>query len=112
MQKYLSERHFSHDGNSYGAADISECRNIHLTAQKRTLEFARLAKEEGMELETVSIGSTPSMMHDFPILEGVRDTSGNLHFHGCLSGKCLWLSGQKTLRQFLQPLSAVRLLNG
>ena len=64
---------FSHDGNSYGAADISECRNIHLTAQKRTLEFARLAKEEGMELETVSIGSTPSMMHDFPILEGVTE---------------------------------------
>ena len=26
-----------------------------------------------MELETVSIGSTPSMMHDFPILEGVTE---------------------------------------
>lgn len=64
---------FSHDGNSYGAADISECLNIHLTAQKRTLEFARLAKAKGMELETVSIGSTPSMMHDFPILEGVTE---------------------------------------
>ena len=25
----------------------------------------------------------------------LKGTSGNLHFHGCLSGKCLWLSGQK-----------------
>lgn len=64
---------FSHDGNSYQAADIQECREIHLTAQRRTLQFAELAKEAGMELETVSIGSTPSMMHDFPILDGVTE---------------------------------------
>lgn len=64
---------FSHDGNSYQAADIRECREIHLTAQRRTLRFAELAKEAGMELETVSIGSTPSMMHDFPILDGVTE---------------------------------------
>ncbi len=64
---------FSHDGNSYGAADVSACLEIHLTAQRRTLEFAKLAEDEGMKLETVSIGSTPSMMHDFPILEGVTE---------------------------------------
>ncbi len=64
---------FSHDGNSYQAEDIQACREIHLTAQRRTLDFARLAREEGMTLETVSIGSTPSMMHDFPILEGVTE---------------------------------------
>jgi D-serine deaminase-like pyridoxal phosphate-dependent protein len=64
---------FSHDGNSYGAEDVRACREIHLTAQKRTLSFAQLAKNAGMELETVSVGSTPSMMHDFPILEGVTE---------------------------------------
>lgn len=64
---------FSHDGNSYAAADVPACLEIHLTAQRRTLEFARWAKEEGFDLETVSIGSTPSMMHDFPILEGVTE---------------------------------------
>lgn len=64
---------FSHDGNSYQAEDIPACQEIHLTAQRRTLRFAQLAKEAGMELETVSIGSTPSMMHDFPILEGVTE---------------------------------------
>ena len=33
-----------------------------------------------MELETVSIGSTPSMMHDFRSGGSYGDTSGNLHF--------------------------------
>lgn len=64
---------FSHDGNSYGAADIPSCKEIHLTAQRRTLRFAELAEQAGMKLETVSIGSTPSMMHDFPILDGVTE---------------------------------------
>lgn len=64
---------FSHDGNSYQAEDVDACRQIHLTAQRRTLHFAQLAAKEGMELQTVSIGSTPSMMHDFPILEGVTE---------------------------------------
>lgn len=64
---------FSHDGNSYAADNIEVCREIHLTAQRRTLRFAELAEKAGMKLETVSIGSTPSMMHDFPILEGVTE---------------------------------------
>jgi len=64
---------FSHDGNSYNARDIEECREIHLEAQRRTLEFADVAREMGMDLETVSIGSTPSLMHDFPILEGITE---------------------------------------
>lgn len=64
---------FSHDGNSYEAEDVSACLEIHLTAQKRTLRFAGIARDEGMKIETVSIGSTPSMMHNFPILEGVTE---------------------------------------
>lgn len=64
---------FSHDGNSYGAASLEEGKMIHLTSQERTLSFARLAKERGFRLQTVSIGSTPSLMHDFPILEGVTE---------------------------------------
>lgn len=64
---------FSHDGSSYNAADLEACRKIDLTAQKRTLEFAQLAQSLGMKPETVSIGSTPSLMHDFPILPGVTE---------------------------------------
>lgn len=64
---------FSHDGNSYGAASLEEGLEIHLASQKRTLNFAGLAAENGFQLETVSIGSTPSLMHGFPILEGVTE---------------------------------------
>ncbi|MCT4584614.1 MAG: alanine racemase [Peptostreptococcaceae bacterium] len=64
---------FSHDGHSYKAKDIKECSYIHLISQKRTLKFAKIAKNIGFELETVSIGSTPSMMHKFPILEGITE---------------------------------------
>lgn len=64
---------FSHDGHSYGAKDVHECESIHVESQRRTLKFAELAKEMGFRLDTVSIGSTPSLLHDFPILEGVTE---------------------------------------
>ncbi|MGM0603815.1 MAG: alanine racemase, partial [Bacillota bacterium] len=64
---------FSHDGHSYRAKNRKECRQIHLTSQKRTLNFAEIAADMGFELETVSIGSTPSMMFGFPILDGVTE---------------------------------------
>ncbi len=64
---------FSHDGSSYQAESVAACREIHLEAQRRTLHFVALAREAGMSLETVSIGSTPSLMHDFPILEGITE---------------------------------------
>lgn len=64
---------FSHDGNSYGAADVDKVKEIHLTSQRRTLRFAEIGKEEGFDFETISIGSTPSMLFDFPVLEGVTE---------------------------------------
>ena len=33
----------------------------------------QLARENGFECGTVSIGSTPSLMHDFPILPGITE---------------------------------------
>jgi len=64
---------FSHDGHSYGADDIHELSEIHLESQRRTLRFADLAREAGLAPETVSIGSTPSLVHNFPILDGVTE---------------------------------------
>lgn len=64
---------FSHDGHSYAAENVDACKEIHLQAQKRTLRFAEIANEMGFKLETISIGSTPSMLHDFPILDGVTE---------------------------------------
>lgn len=64
---------FSHDGNSYAAKNIEECKKINLESQRRTLRFAEIAKKMNFKLDTISIGSTPSMMHDFPILEGITE---------------------------------------
>jgi D-serine deaminase-like pyridoxal phosphate-dependent protein len=64
---------FSHDGHSYQAENLEDCRNRYNVSQKRTLRFAELAKELGSPLETVSIGSTPSLMHDFGVMPGVTE---------------------------------------
>ena len=64
---------FSHDGNSYNAPSTEEGEKRSTVSQVRTLHFADLAKEQGFKLETVSIGSTPSLMNQYPILEGVTE---------------------------------------
>ncbi|MDO5726175.1 MAG: alanine racemase [Tissierellia bacterium] len=64
---------FSHDGNSYSAKDLNELENIHLNSQKRTLEFVNLAKNIGFNSEIVSIGSTPPMICEMDILEGITE---------------------------------------
>ncbi|MCS0543002.1 hypothetical protein NXY55_23785, partial [Aeromonas veronii] len=57
----------------YKAKDLEECRRLYNEAQKRTLHFAQLAQRLGCKLETVSIGSTPPLMHDFGVMEGITE---------------------------------------
>lgn len=64
---------FSHDGHSYRAKDFADLKNIHYKSQKRTLEFVDIATSMGFELETVSIGSTPPLLHGFSILNGITE---------------------------------------
>ena len=64
---------FSHDGHSYGAENLSKLKSIHLESQLRTLMFVNIAKKMGFDIRTVSIGSTPSLMHDFPVLDGITE---------------------------------------
>lgn len=64
---------FSHDGHTYKAKDLSDCRERYIAATERTIYFSRLAEELGCKLETVSIGSTPPLMHDFGVMEGVTE---------------------------------------
>jgi D-serine deaminase-like pyridoxal phosphate-dependent protein len=64
---------FSHDGNSYHAEDVNACREIAVNAQKRTLDFARVAAEFGMPCEIISYGSTPTFMNDVPIVNGITE---------------------------------------
>ncbi|RHW39342.1 D-TA family PLP-dependent enzyme [Lysinibacillus yapensis] len=64
---------FSHDGHTYKAKDIEECRALYNAAQIRTLHFSKIATDLGCQLETISIGSTPPMMHDFGVMEGITE---------------------------------------
>lgn len=64
---------FSHDGQSYRAFTTQDAVELCIKAQKRTLRMAKILTELGCELDTVSIGSTPSLMQEVPILEGITE---------------------------------------
>lgn len=63
---------FSHEGHSYKAKNVEDCRRICLESQVRTLRAADMARELGAAIDTVSIGSTPSLMHS-DIIGGVTE---------------------------------------
>ncbi|MDR7869558.1 MAG: alanine racemase [Tissierellaceae bacterium] len=64
---------FSHEGHSYGASDIDDLKRIFDEAQIRTLKFAYIAEELGVELEVVSIGATPPVIYNLPIMKGITE---------------------------------------
>ena len=64
---------FSHDGNTYSAADTDVLETLSEAAQKRTLRFAALAGQHGMPCKTVSYGATPTFMNHVKILPGITE---------------------------------------
>ncbi|MCZ2258597.1 D-TA family PLP-dependent enzyme [Sporosarcina sp. G11-34] len=64
---------FSHDGHSYAAENLEECKEIYFESVDRTLLFAKIAEEMDLKAKVVSIGSTPSLMQGFEIPEGVTE---------------------------------------
>lgn len=63
---------FSHEGHSYNVDNVDECKKVTLEAQKRTLDAAKIVRNLGVEIDTISIGATPSLMHAH-ILEGITE---------------------------------------
>lgn len=63
---------FSHEGHSYKAKDVDSCVQAAIESQKRTVRAGTMLKELGIEIDTISIGATPSMMHA-EIIEGVTE---------------------------------------
>src|SRR5699024_9260830 len=64
---------FSHDGHTYSAENINEIKQMFSTSTNRTLNFANIAKEMKMNIEVVSIGSTPSLILEGDIPSGVTE---------------------------------------
>jgi D-serine deaminase-like pyridoxal phosphate-dependent protein len=64
---------FSHDGHSYKAENIDECKELYIESVNRTLHFAKIAEEMGLKPKVVSIGSTSPFMLKFEIPNGVTE---------------------------------------
>lgn len=64
---------FSHDGQSYKADSPSAAIELCHAAQERTLHMAAVLRQAGCAVDTVSIGSTPSLMQDVQILPGITE---------------------------------------
>ncbi len=63
---------FSHEGQSYGAATVEECRRLSNESHLKTVEIANKLRTSGVDVKTVSVGSTPSIMTT-PVLKGVTE---------------------------------------
>lgn len=65
----LASRHvalrgiFSHEGHTYRAESPAECRAQAQAAYEKTVRAAALLRDLGAEIDTVSVGATPSVMH-------------------------------------------------
>ena len=55
---------YTHDGQSYDAATTDEVRSINRQSQKLMLETAELLRSAGLDVEEISVGSTPSLLLD------------------------------------------------
>ena len=54
---------FSHEGHTYKADDIEDCCAKAKVAYERTLRAADILRSMGVEIDTVSVGATPSVMN-------------------------------------------------
>lgn len=71
-QKVILKGVFSHEGHSYKAKNIEACIEACIESQRRTLRAGIMIKELGIDIDTISIGATPSMMHA-GIIEGITE---------------------------------------
>lgn len=86
---------FSHEGHSYSAADPDTCRKLLEDAQRLTLRYADRARAAGFAIQSVSIGSTPSLIHCQSLLEGITEIRpGTYIFMDVGQGNCLGSYGR------------------
>lgn len=63
---------FSHEGHTYKASSMEACKVKAIEAYERTVRAAKLIRAEGIPLEIVSVGATPSIMNG-AYLEGITE---------------------------------------
>lgn len=63
---------FCHEGHTYKAATLEDCRSLAQESQRRMLDFAAAIQEAGIPVPVVSVGATPSMLTS-PLLPGITE---------------------------------------
>ncbi len=63
---------FTHEGHTYGAPDPAECVRRMTKSQQDILAVAGLLRDNGIAVEEISIGATPSLLHG-EVLPGVTE---------------------------------------
>ena len=53
---------FTHDGHSYGARDIFKVKQVFKKSQEEMLQTANILRLAGIQVEEISVGSTPSFL--------------------------------------------------
>lgn len=72
QEKVVLKGVFSHEGHTYKAQDQADCYKKAVESQQKTLRAANLIRQNGIPLDTVSIGATPSLMQT-EIIEGITE---------------------------------------
>lgn len=54
---------YSHEGHVYSAKSVEECKQLTEEAHKYTIDVANYLQQAGHNIETISVGATPSLMH-------------------------------------------------
>ncbi|UCE11544.1 MAG: alanine racemase [Candidatus Thorarchaeota archaeon] len=84
----------THAGHSYYTKDSSDIQRVASQEQHVMIDFARRLTNKSSDLtpETVSIGSTPTMMYDAPIKEGITEIRPGSYvffdYHQLAIGSC------------------------
>ena len=71
-KKVILKGVFSHEGHSYKAKNIEECIRVSHESQERTLRAGNIVRGLGIDIDTISIGATPSLMHT-GIIKGITE---------------------------------------
>lgn len=72
QEKVVLKGIFSHEGHSYKAQDAADCCKLAIESQQRTIRAANLIRQEGIVVDIVSIGATPSLMQT-QIIDGITE---------------------------------------
>ena len=69
---------YTHDGQSYDAESLQEVREVFRESQKTMLQTVSLLKASGIEVEEISVGSTPSLLVG-EVLPGITEIRPGTH---------------------------------